>query len=194
MKHGILKGDLIIPDPGFALFGARKITLHGRTYQLIGYKSSILKYLIDNGECKFIAGKIASDEYGTKADMNLRIRGNVVGKSASEEIVDSIRGGALGFATGIAPALTALGTAIDTMTAIGHVNTVTGTTDKLADAGTSRPNKFQSFMDHRFGDRIIIDICSFMPDQVSKYHSKVINTNSTEVTFSAVAAAVAGLP
>ena len=197
MKHGILQAKSIRPYEGDLFGTSGPIKLNGRTYRFEGYKTSIMRYLLDNGTRKIVDGKPPgdkADEYGTSTKRPICVRGGNVGKTASETVVETFQGGALGLiGGGSGPIMEIASTALDVKDALDIANSATGATDKVADV--SRPGKIAYGVDHAFGNRIIIDIdCYMRSSAISKFHSKVVDTKGYEVTFSQLAAIVKGMP
>lgn len=184
----------------------RFYALGQRDYRFVGYKTSILQFLlgtewrmsrliISDGK-----GFTRDDECGTVAKMNpsIVVRGSEVAQTANEMIIDTIRGAAMGFATGVGGGaiLGGLSQALDVKDALSRINNVGNISQTLSEAGNSMnaPNKAQYQLDHRLGQRIIIQVGMYMPQGRSKFAAKVVDTQLTEINFSQLAAVVSGLP
>lgn len=215
MRHGILYnhasnhtvigkqkgGPYVAPDASFGLFAGDTITLNGRTYRFEGYKSSILKYLCDNGQYEIVAGSsgVAADAHNTDLKRHLCIGGAQVGKTAGQAITELAQHSALSLGGELdqidqfmtAPAMLQQGNdAFNIARAPGEEIMSRIAHRQLA---ARKPGSVKRFLDRTLNERIIVDISSYIAPTSRKY-SKVVETGQDRLTFSMLAAVVGGLP
>ncbi len=153
MKHGLIQnqtfaGYELLTPPSRYLTNKIGLTI-ANTYRFVGYKTSILRHLIDTGDC-VVNGKNADG-------FTVQIQIAEVMKSGSQQIVDSIRGGALGIAGGSVAAVDMMNNVLDGISVAGMIK------DMAPDGETTiaplkRPGKAKYLKDHAMNNRIIVDL------------------------------------
>lgn len=150
MKHGLVQGEtykgytLMVP-PSRQFYGKIGLPVYA-TYRFVGYKTSILRHLLDCG---------TETVSGSETGFTIQVRVNNVMKSATEEYVGRIQSAAFGIAGESVNAISAIGNVLDGVSFAGMVN------DLLPDAERpplKRPGKVAVKKDHIMNGRLIVDV------------------------------------
>lgn len=179
MKHGLVlnesfKGYGLMVPPSRVLFNKIGLPIHA-TYRFVGYKSSILRHMIDSGDT-IVNGK---NDLGFTVQLKI---GEVM-KSGSEQIVDSIRGGALGVAGNVVTAVDLMNNVLDGIAVMELVRNLLPEGEKPPEL--KRPSKAKYLKDHALNSRIIVDITMHKGER-----NGWIDTEAEETTLKNVAYAV----
>ena len=179
MKHGLVrnesyKGYQLLVPPSRLLYNKIGLPIH-ETYRFIGYKSSILRHLIDSGDT-VVNGK---NDLGFTIQLKI---GDVM-KSATDEIVDTVRGVALGAAGSVVSAVDIMNTVLDGVSVLELVRNLLPESEKPPEL--KRPSKARYLKDHALNSRIIVDISMHKGEKVGW-----IDTEASESTLKNVAYAV----
>lgn len=153
MKHGMIQNqsfagyDLMQP-PSILLYNKIGLGIHN-TYRFVGYKTSILRYLIDNKDCVV---------NGANADgFTIQMAVGEVAKTVGELYSEAFAGAALGVVGGLSSAVDMMNTVLDGVSVAGMI------ADRLpgGNAGPHapvRPDKKAYAWDHAMHAKIIVDL------------------------------------
>ncbi|MEO0989606.1 MAG: hypothetical protein AAFX00_01505 [Pseudomonadota bacterium] len=152
MKHGvIIKQSLdgtVLNSSSFTL--KNKIGLGvSNTYRFVGYKTSLLRFMIDNEKTPVTCMK----------NETLHIKIGDVAKSAMDAIIDTAKKGAIGLG-GVAEVLETATTVLD---GISSAETIYDIVPKTK--GLKRPSNFAYHKDHALHARVIVDLKGITPGQ-----------------------------
>jgi hypothetical protein len=160
MKHGLVQnqtfaGSTLMAPPSILLYNKIGLPIHA-TYRFVGYKTSILRYLIDNKDC-VVNG---ANEHGFTIQMAV----GEVAKTASQEYSEAFAGAALGVAGGIVSAVDMMNNVLDGLSVAGMV------ADALPGGSNGpnapvRPGKKAYAWDHAMNARIIVDLSLYKGDK-----------------------------
>ncbi|MEO0991651.1 MAG: hypothetical protein AAFX00_11955 [Pseudomonadota bacterium] len=153
MKHGHIQNQTFA---GFELLTPPSIGLHGKiglpihkTYRFVGYKTSILRYMMDNKDC-VVNG---ANDHGFTIQMAV----GEVAKTAGEQYADAFRGAALGAVGEFSTAIDAMNNVLDGLSVVGMINDILDG-DPPGGVAPVRPDKKAYAWDHAMGTRIIVDL------------------------------------
>lgn len=153
MKHGLIKdqtykGYTLLTPPSILLYNKIGLPIHA-TYRFVGYKSSIMRYLIDNKDCE-VNGDGA---HGFTIHMAV----GDVAKTAGQLYSDAFKGAALGFAGEFVTLVDAMNNVLDGISVAGIVGDL-ASGDAPGGVAPVRPDRKAYAWDHAMNDRIIVDL------------------------------------
>ncbi|MEM6305595.1 MAG: hypothetical protein AAF744_12820 [Pseudomonadota bacterium] len=181
MKHGIVQnesfaGAELMTPPSRLIYNRIGLPVHA-TYRFIGYKSSILRHLIDSSDCAV--------EGHNDLGFTIQIKISEVMKSGSEQIADSIRGGALGVAGEVVTLVDLMNNVLDGISVIDLVR-------QQLPAGQApalkRPNRATYLKDHAINSRIMVDLSLHKGEKSGWIDTETVDCTLKEVAYAVNAA------
>lgn len=177
MKHGLIKdqtfaGYTLLTPPSILLHNKIGLPIHA-TYRFVGYKSSIMRYLIDNKDCE-VNGE---DSHGFTIQMAV----GDVAKSAGEQYSDAFKGAALGFAGGVVTLVDAMNNVLDGISVAGMIGDL-ASGDGPSGAAPVRPDRMAYAWDHAMHDRIIVDLSMYKGEK-----ARWLDLGATKCTLHTIA-------
>jgi hypothetical protein len=151
MKHGLVRnesfrGAQLMEPPSRILMKKIGLPMH-ETYRFVGYKTSILRHLIDCGD-EVVNG--SSDD-----GFSIQVHVGDVAKTATELITGQIQSAAFGGAGEASTAISAIGTALDGVSVLGMIDDMLPESERPP---LTRPGRVAVKKDHIMNGKLIVDI------------------------------------
>lgn len=180
MKHGYVENEsfrgCILVAPGYLKNNTIGLPIH-RTYRFEGYKSSILRHLIDRRGVG-----VKTDSKSEELGFTVQVQIANVMKSASEQYINQFRGAALGVAGGFVSAIDAMNTVLDGISVMGYAHDLVGGGGGKGMPELKRPSGFSYFKDHQLNGRMIVNLSAYKGEKKGW-----IDTGKNETSLEAVA-------
>lgn len=179
MKHGLVQGESfagysLMTPPSILLHNKIGLSLTGGAYRFVGYKSSILRYLIDNKDC-VVNG--AND-----AGFTIQMAVGEVGKTAAEQYSELFAGAALSVAGGLVSAVDMMNTVLDGVSVAGIVGDALPGGPNRSNAPV-RPDKKAYAWDHAMNAKIIVDLSLYSGARNRWYDLKATRCTLHTIAF-----------
>lgn len=159
MNHGHVQNEtfagyeLHLP-PSRALNQKIAVSSH-KKYRFVGYKTSILRHLIDCGDEVVSGSAEGTSGSGVLAVHTVQVAVKDVMNTATEQYVGAIQGAALGAAGEAVQAVGTMNSILDGVSVLGMIEDALPSANKPE---LKRPGKWAYRKDHLMNGRIIVDI------------------------------------